>query len=271
MDLLVPERRDRILALLKARGRVKVEEIVDELDVSFTTARRDLRQMHQQGMVLRTRGGAVLTRPVGYDRPISQDRELNIEEKDVVGRAATLLVDPDDTLMMDGGTTTSRVLRHMPDIGIVVVTNCTEVVMEAGNKANIEILLLGGAYLRRHSCTYGPITERQLQSLRGDKAILGAAAISVGDGLTDPNALTSQVKALMSERCGQTIVVADYSKLGAAMLFAALPITQVDKLLTDRKADPAIVREFRAAGLEVIIAEDLLAQHEQQPGPQTKR
>jgi len=264
MELLVPERWDRILGLLRQRGRIRVEEVVEDLGVSFTTARRDLRQMHQQGLVLRTRGGAVMPRQVGNYRPISQDRELNTVEKELIGRAAALLIEPGDTVMTDGGTTTSATLRHAPNAGITVVTNSLDAGPALLDKESVDVIFLGGTYLRSHNCTYGPITERAILNLRGDKAFVGAGGASARDGVTDPNSLTAQLKGLMSERCNQTIVVADHSKLGVATLFGAVPTSRISKLVTDSKADHSTVRELRTAGVTVIIAEEFLAQHGQE-------
>jgi len=259
-ELLVPERWDHVLALLNARGRVRVEEIVGELGVSFTTARRDLRQMHRQGLVMRTRGGAVRPRHVGTDQPLSRDRELQVLEKETIGKAAALLIEPGDTLMSDGGTTAPWVYHYLPDMPITVVTNSVEVGVRVAPKENVELVWAGGMYDRKHNCLAGPLAERQLQALRGDKAIVGAAGISARDGLTEPSAPMAEIKTIMIERCNQCIVVADHSKLGVGTLFSVVPIGRVDVIVTDKKADPALLRDLRSAGVRVIIAEELLAE-----------
>ncbi|MBI2842522.1 MAG: DeoR/GlpR transcriptional regulator [Armatimonadetes bacterium] len=253
--LFVPERWDRIADLLNTQGRATVEELADLLSVSTATIRRDLRHMQRRGIITRTRGGAVKSQQVGLDRSIDESRALYVAEKEKIGSLAASLIEPGDTVIIDGGSTTFQVARNITVSGVTVVTNALDIVSALMPKHDIEVVVIGGMLRRYGGTTIGPTTERELSHLMADKAIIGINAISVSHGLSTPNPLVAEVKQVMIKQSREVIVVVDHTKFGEVALYEVAPIDAVDKIVTDSGISEDQVRHFLEAGVEVMIAE----------------
>ncbi len=252
--LFVAERWERISQLLKANGRVTVEEISQRLSVSPSTIRRDLRQMHKKGMLVRTRGGAIQSEQVSFDPSVTESLAKQVSEKEDIGRLAASLIASGDTVIIDGGATTLQVAKHIQTSRIMVVTNSFDIVAELKAKEGIGLIMIGGVVRGQSNVTYGPTAEAELSRLRADKAIIGANGISAEDGLTGPDPLYAQIKATIISRASEVIVVVDHTKLGHVGLCQVAPLDSVTTVVTDRKAEEEQVRAIREAGVEVMVA-----------------
>jgi DeoR family fructose operon transcriptional repressor len=185
---------------------------------------------------------------------LAESRKLNPADKEIIGRVAAELVEPDDILMIDGGFTTYQVARQITAANISVVTNSFDVAQALVGREGVTLVILGGELSVSTGTTIGPTTEQQILQLGADKAILGADAISPDEGLSSPIALTSQTKKAMISRSREVIIVADHTKLGKVALYGVAPVESITTLVTDIGADQSMLDEFRAAGIEVIVA-----------------
>jgi len=256
VDILVaPDRWDRISDLIKENGRATVDEIVRILNVSPATARRDLRQMHRMGLIARTRGGAVQPTQAAFDPAFTETQHMEASEKEAIGRFAAAMIEPGDTVVIDGGSTTRQVALNVSAAKVVVVTNAYSVVSALMPKDNVEVIVVGGLLSRHSGVAVGPDAVRGITQLRADKAIMGVNGISVQDGITIPNRLVAEVKQAIVQHSRELIVVADHTKLGTSSLFSIAPIDAVDKLITDSGATEEQIRPFREAGVEVLVAQ----------------
>ena len=252
--IVIPERWERIIDLVEEQGGASIEQIAQALGVSEATARRDLARIRERGLIERTRGGAAPAPRPRIGRTLAESRSINPSEKEAIGRVAAGMIEPGDTLMVDGGFTTYQVARHISAPDVTVVTNSFDVAQALAGRPDVTLIIIGGELNPVSGTTVGPLTERQITELAADKAVLGADAVSPEDGLTSPKSFTAQTKRAMIERSRRLIVVADYSKLGRSTLYRVAPAEAISTLITDDKADPAIVETFRAAGVEVIVA-----------------
>jgi len=253
-DLFVPERWDRIKVELDNNGRVAVEELADTFNVSRSTIRRDLMEMHDRGLLVRTRGGAVRAQLVAYDRPLSETGIMNVQFKEKIGRAAAALISLKETVMIDAGSTTNQVVKHLPASSITLVTNSFDAVMATMLKPDIEVIMLGGMVRKHGGSTMGPSAEEQVCQFKADTAILGMNGVSSTEGLTTPSIMVAQVKRAMVKQSKRLIVVADHTKLSVVALCKVAPIQAASILVTDDEANEKTVEQIRATGIEVIIA-----------------
>ena len=252
--LFVAERWERISRLLKADGRVTVGDISDRLAVSPSTIRRDLREMHKRGMLIRTRGGAIQSEQVTFDPSFAESLTKQVSEKEDIGRMAATLIESGDTVIIDAGATTLQVAKHLRTTRIMVVTNSFDVVAELKAKDGIQLIMIGGLVRGQSDLTYGPTAESEISALTADKAIIGSNGISAYEGLTGPDPLAAQVKAAIISRAREVIVVADHTKLGHVGLCRVAPISSVNILVTDQKAPPEHITPIAEAGIEVLLA-----------------
>ena len=252
--VIIPERWEKIIEMVEEKGSVSVEEIAQALSISTPTVRRDLARIHQRGLIKRTRGGAAPSAQRQVGLTVAESRRVNPIEKELIGQVAAELVEPGESVMMDGGFTTYQVARHIQANNVKVVTNSFDVVQALIGRGDIGLVVLGGEMLFDSGTTVGPSAERQIREMTADKAIIGINGISPEDGLYADKQSTAQTKIAMIERSKEVIIVADYSKLGRSALYNVAPIESVTTLVTDDKADEAILNAFRNAGVEVLVA-----------------
>lgn len=250
--MFVQERWDKILELLDANGRATVEELAKMLRVSPGTVRRDLRQMQQDGIITRARGGAIRRDQVGLDRTVAENREHMVAEKQAIGVVAAALIEPGDTVMVDSGSTTCEVVRHIAARDVTVITTSMDVVGIIRGNPQVEAVVIGGMLRKHDGSTIGPVAYQNLAALYADKAILGANGLSVPHGFTTPSPWNMEIKRIMMRQARETIVVVDHTKLGAVSLYHVAPIDSISTIVTDSEATEDQIRPFTEAGIRVL-------------------
>jgi DeoR family transcriptional regulator, fructose operon transcriptional repressor len=250
---MLPERWEKIIELVEEQGRASVGEIAQTIGVSLPTVRRDLALIHQRGMIKRLRGGA---EPAERTRPsitLAESRRINPTEKELIGCAAAALIEPGECVMLDGGFTTYQVARYLPG-DLTVVTNSLDVAQAVASRKDVSLVVLGGLLMVESGTTVGSTTERHISELAADKAILGANAFSVADGLCADVQLVAEVKKAMIRSCREIIVVADSDKLGKSALYRVADMEAISTLVTDDKADEETLQAIRDVGVTVVVA-----------------
>lgn len=256
-------RWNALLELLTETGRITVEQAAAALDVSQATIRRDFDQLAQQQMITRTRGGAVAS-GVSYDLPLRYKTAKHSAEKQRIGTAAAALVSPGMVVGLNGGTTTTEVARALavrPELNsssdgsqLTVVTNALNIANELLVRSRMKIVVTGGVVRPQSFELVGPLGGGILREVTLDLALLGVDAIDVNLGAAAHHEGEAAMNSLMVARARHVVIIADSSKLGSHAFARICPIERVETLVTDSNADPAIVEQFRTAGLDVIVA-----------------
>ncbi|HEY8498853.1 MAG TPA: DeoR/GlpR family DNA-binding transcription regulator, partial [Limnochordales bacterium] len=250
--LLPAERLDRIRQLLLAHGAVRVASLSRELDVSEVTIRSDLARLEQEGFARRTHGGAVLARGTRYERPFAEQQARFREEKQRIGAAAAALVEDGDTIILDVGTTTTEVARHLPPVtNLVVVTSALNIALELERHPGVTVVVTGGTLRPMQHSLVNPLATVLLAQINADKLFLGCNGVSADKGITNSNLQEAEVKRAMIAAAKRVIVVADSSKIGAVAAAHVAPITAVHQLVTDQQADEAELDRIRQRGVQV--------------------
>ena len=162
--MLKSARHSKIRALVDENGQVSVSELIELLNVSEATVRRDLEEMAQQGWVRRTHGGAVRIERARREPPILQRQSKAAEEKQRIGQLAAQFVKDGDTIFLGSGTTVHEVARTIRKIsGLTVITNALNVVNELANCENIELIVIGGLLRQSELSMVGHIAEQAIQ------------------------------------------------------------------------------------------------------------
>jgi len=255
---LPAERQRRILALLQERRAVRVSTLAELLGVSEVTIRRDLEDLERRNLLERTHGGAILASRLAQEPPYTVAVSRNPAEKRLIGRAAAQLVNPGDTVFLNGGTTTLEVFRHLGPL-VRVVTNHVGAVLEAVDR-DVEMILVGGEYRPPSNSCVGDFATQTLHKIFASRAFIGVEGVSLRSGITTPAAPEAEVARVMIEQTrGPVVVVADSSKVGTIADFSIAPITAASVLVTDAGLDDGYRAGLEEAGLRVIVAgEDVL-------------
>jgi DeoR/GlpR family transcriptional regulator of sugar metabolism len=255
--MLAEERRFRIRELLSAQRTVTLSDLCDALAVTAATIRRDLATLEQEGVLVRSHGGAVSRMSsTSFQRSYEALRRSHSEEKQAIAREAERLVLDGDTIFLEGSTTTYELacrLHHRNRL--TVVTNSPTIVCQLQRSSGVTVLCTGGELQKDTFYLSGEWTQRALSEIRLDKAILGVSAIDASYGISTANHAEAQIKKMIMKAAKTCIALADHSKFGAQSFAYVGPVSDLDVLVTDSATDPKHVKELRESGVEVIIAE----------------
>lgn len=254
-DTTVGRRRD-ILQLLAKKGEVHVAELSKLFHVSEVTIRNDLDQLEQKNTLIRARGGAIKMDPgVAIDQRLDDKSKINYAAKSAIGMRAVQLISESDTIMIDSGSTTAELVKHLPQFqDLTVITNALNIANLIGNRNNINMIMLGG-YLRKKSLSLvGPLAEKNLRLFNVDKVFLGVDGFDTRHGIYTPNVEEARLNELMIEISKEVIVLVDSSKFKKRSLALICPTQQIHKVVTDAGISADDRKRLVDAGVEVIIA-----------------
>jgi DeoR family fructose operon transcriptional repressor len=255
---MVSERQEKILELLQQNGTISVNELIDILQVSPATVRRDLERLEQKNALRRTYGGAIDLQSVGYEPLYSARSEDCTAEKKAIAKAVSQLIQPREIVALDAGTTTTEVAKLLVNIQpLTVVTpslTIGQIFCEADND-ELTVILGGGVLRSKTLSLVGDVCEEVLLKYRCDKAIIGCTALSPEHGAMNTNLLALGVKKSLVSISKQLILVADHTKLGRTALATFASMEQIDTLVTDWQTPSHLVEEFKTKGIRVIVAQ----------------
>lgn len=254
MSISTEERRSKILALLNEHEKVTVAKLIELFKTSAVTVRKDLTRLEEQGWVHRVYGGAVLREKVAVEISFRQKIRKRLQEKEMIGKFASSLIEDGDTVIIGSGTTAIQLAKNIRrKQELTVITNGLDIVSELSSVKGVNIIVLGGNYRQGLFELVGPLTTQALSHLHVDKVFLGTDGLSVRDGLTTPDILAAETYRLMCKAGKEVIVIADYSKMGKVSLATIVPLTAVDKLITDEGIKEEDKRVLKKQGIEVIV------------------
>ncbi|GAA3090993.1 DeoR/GlpR family DNA-binding transcription regulator [Streptomyces roseofulvus] len=262
------ERWNALLELLATEGRLEVEETAVALDVSAATIRRDLDELAEQQMLVRTRGGA-LAHGVSYELPLRYKSSRHASEKQRIAAAAVELVGEGDVVGLNGGTTTTEVARALAlragggrreasdatDVTapvFTVVTNALNIAGELAVRPQIKLVVTGGVARPQTYELVGPLTAGVLDEVVLDVAVLGVDGIDPRLGVMTRQEDEASISRLFAERAQRVVVVADSSKMGKRAFARICGLDAVDVVVTDAEAPADAVARLEDVGIKVL-------------------
>lgn len=252
--MLPEERRLRIVEALGARGLVRVDDLVAELDVSAETVRRDLIELERRGDLTRVYGGATRNGDAP-DGAASKRDVANPAAKRAIARLAATLVQPHQTLIFDVGTTVTELARALPlDLAGQALTNSIYTAQELARRPNLQIHLAGGELRTDDLACSGPETEEFIGGFFADIAFLCAGGVHPQAGITDFYPREIAVRRHMLQRSGERYVLADSSKLGRVALRRVCEVAGVTAVITDDEAPADAIEALEGRGVRVMVA-----------------
>src|SRR5690606_18081018 len=190
-------------------------DLVDEMNVSGVTIRKDLKLLEEKGPLFRTRGGASITNPYTIERPIYEKEFIHSDKKGKIAEAAEKLIGSNDSIMIGSGTTVFALAHRLhPKHHITVITPAVKVTLELCNRSNVEVLQLGGLIRPNSSSVAGAYAEDILKDLSCGILFLGVDGIDLDFGLSITNLAEATLNQRMIDTADTVVILADSSKFG---------------------------------------------------------
>jgi DeoR family transcriptional regulator of aga operon len=252
-------RLSAILDLLAGQGEVTVDELVELLDTSAATTRRDLDSLAEQRLLTRTHGGAV-AQSVAYELPIRYKNHQRTLEKANIAQAACELVEPGAVVGLSGGTTTTAIaaaLAAREDIaaeGLTIVTNAVNIAAQLATRPDIKVVVTGGVIHSRSYELVGPFVEQLLSGIQLDIAFIGVNGMDAQAGATTHDEREAAVNRMMARRARRAVIVADSSKIGVSTFAFVGGPELFPTVITDDGLSGAARSALESAGHEVLLA-----------------
>jgi DeoR family fructose operon transcriptional repressor len=235
--MLSQERYQLIMSLLNRRRTVTVTELTQELGASEATVRRDLNTLHEMGRLQKIHGGATLlpSNFIAHQEDLSLRCKHNTEVKALLGRYAATLIQDDDFVYIDAGSTTGYLVDALGHSQATFVTNGFSHAHGLARKG-LRTYILGGEFKSATETAVGSVATISLRRYHFTKCFLGAGGISQEAGFTAPDAEDAMLKAEVAERSYMVYVLADHSKFNSVdqVTFAQLERACI---VTDRLTD----------------------------------
>ncbi|MDT3381639.1 DeoR/GlpR family DNA-binding transcription regulator [Labrys portucalensis] len=246
-------RQQRIIAQLSAAPTLRASELAAALGVSGETIRRDLLELHEQGLINRTYGGA--SRPFAHEPSRSDRRHVMIAEREAIAAAVSAMILPKEVLMLGGGTTTYHVARFLAarNRDITVITHDFAAAMALGTNPTIRVLFCAGRLHASEGYLLGSQTIASINGYEANRAIVGATGLGAR-GIYDADEEAGAVYAAMVQRAAEAIVVADHAKFDQLAVAICSRWDAIDRLVTDRQPQGSLAGGLKEAGTEVIVA-----------------
>jgi DeoR/GlpR family transcriptional regulator of sugar metabolism len=250
------DRMRHVLRLLETRDSVQVSELAEVFAVSEVTVRSDLTSLAQQGLVARVRGGVRALQhgqsEVGFDLRL----RLEVERKRAIARAAAAMVGEGEAVALDASTTAYYLaLELRAKRELVVVTNGLLVASALADAAGTTVLVTGGILRLSAMSLVGDFGTDVLRTTRINKGFLGARGLSLERGLMDLNPDEVRIKQEMADACEQVFGILDGTKWHRSALLSFTPVDELAGIVTDSSAPRDDVEAWRAAGVEVVVAD----------------
>jgi len=235
--VLTEERYAVILKVLDDKKAVAVTDLTKLLNASESTIRRDLTALHNKGKLYKVYGGATSlhTNYSTLEEDTATKKTLHAEEKNEIARYAASLIEPDDFVYLDAGTTTEYMIDWIAEMKATFVTNG---IVHASRLADrgFSVFILSGRVKSSTGAVIGTESLDSLERYNFTKGFFGTNGISIKAGYSTPDTVEGSVKATAMAHCRQAFVLADESKFNkvAPISFAAISRATI---LTTKLAD----------------------------------
>ncbi|SDU53833.1 DeoR/GlpR family DNA-binding transcription regulator [Jiangella alkaliphila] len=256
-------RKAELASYVTELGQVTVAQLAERFDVSLDTIRRDLDQLDSEGVLIRTHGGAVgLSAVPRPDTGLDVRMRMQASAKEQIGALAAGLVTDGAAIIVNAGTTTLAVVRHLRDQrDLTIATNSLQLPAEISPDVVRDLYVFGGQVRFSAQATVGPVSFHRMSpgddlQIQCDLALIAVGAVDAASGYTTSNLGEATMMAEMMDRATQVAVLADSSKFDRRLFARVAELGRAHYLVTDAAPPAALGRVLEEAGVKVLVAGD---------------
>lgn len=248
-------RREKIGKYIQEKGAATVKELSALFpEVSLMTIHRDLEKLEQEGLINRTRGGAVpaVSGSSPTEVKLEARMQTNMKAKREMAKKALKLIGPGSAIFMDAGTSNMALAQTLPDMDLNIFTTGPNIALELGRLSIPTIHMCGGTLNRFNQAVSGQSTIQMLEQINIATAFLGVSGYTDEGGFTCGKEDEMLVKHLMIEKAGQTVILMDSSKCGKILPYTFGNVEDVDYIISDGSLPEEFVQRARKAGTVIL-------------------
>lgn len=258
MSLLGEERRKHIIQLLDSKGKVKVSKLATEFNVSGETIRRDLDELEKKNVLKKVYGGAVKVSFNGVE-PIHEVRQvINLDKKKEIGKKAAELVNDNEVIVIDVGTTTMQMIPHlMGKKNLTILSNSfvgINLLIKLLNEGEFtgEVIFIGGKVNSGQFTVYGTLSEIIVDMFYPDKAFIAVGGLCIDSGINDYNLDEASLSRKIMKNSKFNIVLVDSSKLGVRNACKITSMNNIDVIICNERPPMDWYSKLMNLGIEWI-------------------
>lgn len=252
--MLSVERHERIIDQLDKSKIIKVSELSKFLEVTEKTIRGDLELLEQRGLLKRIHGGAVIADGEGRMLPIDERQSGYSEVKIAIAKESVKLIKPNDTILMDGGSTTIAIAELLGEFPITVITNDLKIANVLLAKNNVQLMVLGGTRIDKSSSLMGAQASEMLNRIRVNRLFIGTTGVSSEHGLTVINSMHADWKKQVINCADNITLLADSTKFGKVALVQFAMLSEVNEIVTDSNLNDTVKSQMEEKGIVLHLA-----------------
>lgn len=255
--LFAPERRMLIKEKLNKHKRIIIKELSREIKVSEATLRADLARMEEEGLLVRTHGGAILADIAVESETSFKTRERkNKSEKSAIAKKASELIQNGQCIILDASSTAlelARILKNM-QIRLTIVTNSINTAIELNEHPTITVILIGGILKPNSFALEGSLGVDLLKKINIDVMFTSANGFSIESGLTDFSVYEVELKKEMIKASERVIALFDHTKINKNSIASFATVEQIDMIITDVDLEQYYLKRLAEWNIKVIKA-----------------
>ncbi|WP_437612943.1 DNA-binding transcriptional repressor DeoR [Erwinia sp. V71] len=252
METRRDERINKLAQALKRTDKIHLKDAAQLLDVSEMTIRRDLSDAPSSVVLL----GGYIVSDLRHNHGhyfVSDQQSQNAGKKQQLGKLAAALINADDTVFFDCGTTIPYVIDAIDDnLPFTAICCAMNTFLALKEKSQCHVILSGGEF-HPDNAIFTPVGQNHvLDDLCPALAFISAAGIDVEQGATCYNINELQMKHHALQRAGRKILLADSSKFGKVLPARIGELALFDTLISDSAPPKALAQKLKASDVAVI-------------------
>ncbi len=251
---MLSQRQRKILTVIEAQQRVRVEDLATRFATSPQTIRKDLQALAELHHVVRFHGGAAMVGGVEYTSPAQRLTDA-MPAKQAIGAAVAGRIPQTCAMFLNAGTTTAQAARLLSGHQqLRIITDNVDLASEIRAFPGVEVIVPGGALRRSDGAILGAEAVDYLRQFRVDFALIGAAAVAEDGTLLDYDLAEVQVCRAMMTHARHVILAIDSSKFGRSAPVKLGNLSDLHTIVTDAAPQPWIQTACAAHEIELILS-----------------
>ncbi|SFG57740.1 DeoR/GlpR family DNA-binding transcription regulator [Pedobacter insulae] len=248
--MLKKERHDFVMRQINLHNRVLTSDLVQLLNVSEDTIRRDLQELSDDNLLYKVHGGALSK---SYHSSFDDSTVYAKDAKIGIAKKALSLIKDGMFILTGGGTTIIEMVKQLPEnLQATFFTISPLVAVELAKYPKIEVILIGGLFSKNSQITYGGQVINQLSEINVDLCLMGVSAVHPTDGLTDTDWEINQLKKTMLSSSKKTAVLCISEKLNITLRLKVAALGQISYLITELEPNDESLKPYQAKGLQIL-------------------